>query len=363
MRVAIVTGAKGWRGSVTSFVKVAEGLTARGHEALFLTAQGPVPERLRALGHAVEVLGARNTGPAEVWRLHRFLRTHAIDAIYVDTPRDLRLAAYAGVLRRRPVAYRYNVLARAPRGKFGDRLFARAVNALVVQSAWVDEKVRRDEPWLAARGVVRIPNGFDTDHFRPLPEAGASLRRSLGLGRDTPTILCASVFAPGKRQEFVIEAIRILRARRPEVVLLLAGGDPALAPFRTAAKASGIDIRWLGRPHAEELPAIYAAADVVAQPSEIEGFGNVVGEAMACGRAVILPDIGSGVEVAGEDGVLAPSRDANAWASAIEALLDDPERRVALGQRARQRILREFPLTRMQEAHTAMFESLVASER
>jgi phosphatidylinositol alpha-1,6-mannosyltransferase len=359
MRIAIVMGAKGWRGSVTSFVKVAEGLVHRGHEAHFLTAAGPVPERLRALGHEVVELGAQQTGPREILALHRVLRDRQIDAIYADTPRDLRLSAYAGLLRACPVAYRYNVNARAPRGHLGDKLFARAVGALVVLSQWVEERVTVQEPWLAARPMVRIPNGFDTETFRPDPAGGAAVRARLGLAPEVPTVLCASVFAPGKRQGFLLDALHRLRERHfGRVACLLAGGTEAQAAFREEASASGVEIHWLGRPVPEELPAIYAAADVVAQPSDIESFGNVIGEAMACGRAVVVPDAGAAAEVAGEGAVIAPAADADRWATLIGELLSAPDRRASLGSIARQRIVQEFPVSRMQDAHIALFERL-----
>ena len=355
MRVALVVGAKGWRGSVASFVKVADGLRRHGHHALFLTAEGPVPERLRALGHDVTILGARKSGLREALMLHRILADREVAAIYADTPRDLRLSVYATRLRRLPIAYRYNVNARPPRGDLGDRLIARGVSSLVVLSSWVEERVSVSEPWLAARGIARIPNGFDLVRFAPDPAAGSALRRRLGIPCDRRTVLCASIFAPGKRQELLVEALR--RLERPPL-LMFAGGDESQATFGEAARGSGLEIRWLGRPAPEELPAIYAAADVVAQPSDIESFGNVVGEAMACGRAVVVPDAGAAPEVAGSAAVIARANDPAAWSVAIEELLADPARRTALGAAARERITAEFPIARMQDAHVELFERL-----
>ncbi|MDP9118941.1 MAG: glycosyltransferase family 4 protein, partial [Actinomycetota bacterium] len=308
-------------------------------------------------------LDARNTGPREVLALHRVLRTRGIDAIYADTPRDLRLAAYATLLRRCPIAYRYNTAMKTPRGDFGDLMFARAVGALVTLSAWVEEEVRRREPWLAARPIHRIPNGFDLELLRPVPEQGAVLRARLGLDPGTPTVLCASVFARGKRQEFLLEVLGRLRQQGRPVVCLLAGGTEVQATFRGQAEAFGVEVRWLGRPAPEELPAIYAGADVVAQPCAIETFGNVVGEAMACERAVVVPDAGAAPEVAGDAGVIVPAADVERWAIEIGQLLADPARRSALGRSARERVAGAFPLQRMQGAHVALFERLAAVGR
>lgn len=355
MRVAIVVGAIGWRGSVASFVKVADGLRRHGHQALFLTAEGPVPERLRGLGHDVTVLGARKSGLREALTLHRILADREVTAIYADTPRDLRLSVYATRLRPLPIVYRYNVNTRPPRGDLGDRLIARGISSLVVLSSWVEDRVRVSEPWLAARGIARIPNGFDLERFAPAPEAGRAFRDRQRIPADRPVVLCASIFAGGKRQELLIEALRRLPV---PPLLMLAGGEEGRAPFAAAARESGLEVHWLGLPAPEELPAIYAAADVVAQPSDIESFGNVVGEAMACGRAVVVPDAGAAPEVAGEAAVVAAANDPTAWAAAIAGLLADPARRAALGSAARQRIASEFPISRMQDAHLALFERL-----
>lgn len=87
---------------------------------------------------------------------------------------------------------------------------------------------------------------------------------------------------------------------------------------------------------------LYAESTVAVVPSLYEGFGLPAVEAMACGIPLIVSDGGALPEVAGEGGVVVPAGDAEALATAMSALLDDPVASEALGQRARERGVNEF---------------------
>lgn len=355
--VGFVISSPEWRGSVASFVTVAEGLRNAGHRALFIPAHDSLGAELRARGHEVEVSGAVGTGPADLLRMRRILRRHGVGATYADMPRDLRLAAIAGKGLAR-AAWRFNVNA----GKVPDdlltRLAARWTGTVVVLSEWVAARIRESAPWLTHRPVERIPNGFDLERWRRDPSAAGRVRGRLGIAADRPIILCASMFAQRKRQEFVIEAVERWPAAGPRPVLLLAGGDEAEAPFRDRARASSAEVRFVGRPGAEGLRELYSAADVVAQPAANESFGNVIAEAMCCEAAVLVPAAGAAPEVVGAAGVVLPAEDAGRWARELASLAADPGRRATLGAAARERIARHFPIARMQEAHLHLFERL-----
>ena len=81
------------------------------------------------------------------------------------------------------------------------------------------------------------------------------------------------------------------------------------------------------------MPAIYRGAEVFAFPSEYEGFGFPVLEAMACGTPVVASDASSIPEVVGDAGVLVPPRDVGALAAALEGLLKYPGRATHLRAR------------------------------
>ena len=147
--VALVSSSPGWRGSVVSFAKVAEGLKAAGHRALFVTVHPAVTARLEGEGHVVEQLGAQRTGLRELRGMRAILRRHGVTALYADMPRDLRLAALAGWSVGAATAFRFNVNAGKMKGDLLTRLAARATGAVVVLSEW--SRVRRTRSTTLAR--------------------------------------------------------------------------------------------------------------------------------------------------------------------------------------------------------------------
>jgi glycosyltransferase involved in cell wall biosynthesis len=93
---------------------------------------------------------------------------------------------------------------------------------------------------------------------------------------------------------------------------------------------------FTGHVEGEMLFRAVASADVLVNPSTTEAFGNVNLEAMACGLAVIsaVAPAAEAMIDHGRTGLLVPPRDVGAWADAVEGLICDPSRRVALGRAA-----------------------------
>jgi glycosyltransferase involved in cell wall biosynthesis len=102
-------------------------------------------------------------------------------------------------------------------------------------------------------------------------------------------------------------------------------------------------VRFLGRLEPEALREEYCRATLVVQPSLYEGFGLPAAEALACETPVVATRVGAVEEVVSpEAGALVPPGDPAALADAIQAVLDDPTRRLAMGQAGRARMAAEF---------------------
>jgi glycosyltransferase involved in cell wall biosynthesis len=83
------------------------------------------------------------------------------------------------------------------------------------------------------------------------------------------------------------------------------------------------------------MPAVMNAADIVAAPSIWkEQYGRVVPEAMACGRALVVSDIGAMPELLGDCGVKIPCGNVEALSVALRRLLQDETERMRIGRRA-----------------------------
>ena len=133
--------------------------------------------------------------------------------------------------------------------------------------------------------------GVDQIAFRPQDREAAKQR----LGVSGALVVSAGNLIPLKGHRLLIEAMGAL----PGVTLLIAGRGPEEGALTAQIAAAGLGdrVRLLGPlPHAD-LPALFAAADVMALPSASEGLANVWVEALACGTPVVITDVGGAREV------------------------------------------------------------------
>jgi glycosyltransferase involved in cell wall biosynthesis len=182
-----------------------------------------------------------------------------------------------------------------------------------------------------------IPNGVDMGLFSPAARDVQFLDR-LEVGKERLVILFVgsmdSAHHPKGGVPILLEAVA--RLGDSNIVTLFVGGGDKVGTYAARAAELGLQdhVRFLGPVPNEALPSIYAAADVVVQPSVLfEPFGLVAVEAMACGRPVIvsdLPGVRSVVSDAG-GGLLAAPGDANDLAAKIQSLLANPDLRARLG--------------------------------
>lgn len=169
---------------------------------------------------------------------------------------------------------------------------------------------------LAGEGFQRLgvlARGVDTALFRPDRRSGA-LRAAWGTSDDTPVVLYAGRLAPEKNLPLLEQAFAAIRLVRPEARLLLVGDGPE----RRRLQERHPDGIFAGMRRGEDLAAHYASADIFLFPSLTETFGNVVGEALASGLAVVAFRRAAAAELIrdGENGRLAPEGDSTAFVEA-----------------------------------------------
>jgi glycosyltransferase involved in cell wall biosynthesis len=169
-----------------------------------------------------------------------------------------------------------------------------------------------------------------------------ALRRELGLESGRAVILYASKFEPRKRPDDLLAAYeRLLRmgGRGAQAYLLLVGDGVLRASLEASARAKGLEgVRFPGFRNQTELPALYDLCDVFVLPSTSESWGLVVNEVMATGRAVVVSDaVGCARDlvVDGRNGAIFPLGQVDALASALSAILEDPDRAERMGQASR----------------------------
>ena len=187
--------------------------------------------------------------------------------------------------------------------------------------------------------IQYLPPGVNTQVFRP--GAGTAA------GTDS-YILCVGRFNdPRKSIGVLLDAYaQVATAIGRPVRLVLAGPASPPQSFWQRAATLGLDdrIRYIDRPDAATLLRLYQEASVFALPSDEEGFGMVLLEAMACGVPVVSTRSGGpdGIVADGDDGYLVPRHDAATLASRMGELLLEPARAAEMGRKARLTIERRY---------------------
>lgn len=181
-----------------------------------------------------------------------------------------------------------------------------------------------------AAGLLEGRLGVDRARITTTPlgapawAAAARARRGASLGH---SLLFLGTLEPRKNLGLVLDAyVHLLERGRPVPPLVVAGhagsaGDAWQARAQHPPLAG--HVTFTGYVDAVRREALYAEARALVVPSLDEGFGLPALEAMACGVPVIAAPVGALPDVVGDAGLLAPLHSAEAWADAIEAVLDD----------------------------------------
>jgi phosphatidylinositol alpha-mannosyltransferase len=174
-----------------------------------------------------------------------------------------------------------------------------------------------------------IPNGVSTSFFHPnhrMPADPAQL---------TPRLLFLARLESRNALGTVLRAMPRILERYPATELVVVGDGPQRNQFHRQARPLGDRVRFAGEVH-RERPDFYASADLFLCPTTRASFGVTLIESMASGTPLIASDIIGFREViaGGEEAVLVPPDDPDAWARTTIELLANPERRLRMRKAA-----------------------------
>ncbi|MBM0741163.1 glycosyltransferase family 1 protein [Phormidium sp. CLA17] len=206
---------------------------------------------------------------------------------------------------------------------------------------------------VSSKGMIDIiPCGTDISHFGSISRQDA--RKTLGIAADEKVVLYVGRFDPRKGIETLVRAMGRSSLRDSGKLRLIIGGGsrPGESDGRERERIESIVAElglaefteFPGRLSPSILPIYYGAADVSVVPSHYEPFGLVAIEAMACRIPVVASDVG-GLQFtvrSEETGLLAPPKDDEAFAAAIDRILTNPEWQFQLGQQARLHVEEKF---------------------
>lgn len=193
------------------------------------------------------------------------------------------------------------------------------------------------------RNFLVVPNGVDTDRYRPDPEARRQVRADLNLSDGDFAVGTTARVDPMKDYPNLLAAL----GRTSGVFGVIAGRGTENLPDQK-------DLMRLGE--RDDIPRLLNGLDVFVSSSAFgEGFSNSLAEAMATGLPVIATDVGDSALIVRDCGLMVPPSDTEALVNAIEELRDDPDRRARLGRAARERVEAEFGIAQAVHAFEVLY--------
>jgi N-acetyl-alpha-D-glucosaminyl L-malate synthase BshA len=192
----------------------------------------------------------------------------------------------------------------------------------------------------ATRDLLGLDRPIDVIHnfFTPRQprRSRAMVRHELGLGDEVMVLHCSNL-RPLKRVDLLLETAARIRPRDAFKLVILAGED--FGPFANDVYRLGLEGRVIVVERVHDIEDYMQAADVGLITSETESFCLSILEAMCFACPSVATHVGGIPEVVddGTTGILVPFGDTAQLAHAVEGLIKDPVRRVALGRAARER--------------------------
>jgi glycosyltransferase involved in cell wall biosynthesis len=290
-------------------------------------------------------------GPAALVRLYRRLQDQPVDLLMLLTVVPNIWGRGLGRLARVPVIVGNCRGGGAPRRQHERWLWPLA-HHIICNSGALKRVLTRRGGVPEARVTV-IPNGVDTDYFRPLP----------GTPQPYPAVVLSVVrMVPDKDPETLVRAFALTAPAFPRAQLWLVGEGPLLPGVRRLAEATLAPGSFRFIPPQADLRPLFRQAGLLALSSRTEALPNVVLEAMAAGLPVAATAVGGVPELVApaRTGWLADPGDAPGLAAVMSRLLADPEQCRAFGRAGRERALRDFSLQTMTRHYEDVLDRLLA---
>lgn len=306
-----------------------------------------------ALG--VRVIPLARRGKADFTRLfelRRIIRAEKYDLVHlwIDNVPGIyaHLAVFAAGHQRFITGERADIYSQPAWYRRFKQVALRRVKRVVCNSKTAEQTLVRE-------GIARhdqadyIPNGIELERFSAARQPNDAL-----------TVGMVGSLTSVKNPELFVRAAAKVIEEHPTVRFMHIGKGPLMDDMHTLARELEIDdsITFYGQ--RDDVSALLGRMDIFALTSTSEGMPNAVMEAMAAGLPVVATDVGDCRELItdGENGLIVPTGDVNALASALIRLIEDAELRRRMGRRSHERI-QAFDVGRMAQHYQAVYEQVM----
>lgn len=206
-----------------------------------------------------------------------------------------------------------------------------------------------------------IPHGIDPIEYSPNND-GSKIRAKFGIEEDDKVIGFVGRLVPLKGVKYLLDAIKMINKKIDNVKVLIVGDGPQKRELEALVRKNlKQNVIFTGFISKENLPHVYPAFDIFTLPSLTEGLSNTLLEAMACGKPIITTFVGGNSELVehGKTGLLVQPKSSEELAEKILDLLIDSNKRVQMGQRGRDKILKHYTWEKIVPMYKRVYEQIL----
>jgi glycosyltransferase involved in cell wall biosynthesis len=213
------------------------------------------------------------------------------------------------------------------------------------------------EEGISPQHISRIPNGIDTDYFRPPQlEERQALRVQYGCGPHDVILLYMGRLIFRKRVDLLLRAFAKLEPMSEAQCIVVGGGEEAESLEALALELKlGSRVRFIGP--VDNVRDFYWLSDVFVLPSRFEGLPVALLESMACGMAVLVTRSPGNLQAVkdGINGLTCDIDDLDALSQRLRALVRDAQLRRELGLEARSSTVGQYSMMAVSKAHLGVY--------
>jgi glycosyltransferase involved in cell wall biosynthesis len=297
--------------------------------------------------------------PGALRRLRQRLREHRAEVLHSHNA----MAHYYGVLasvgmRLARINTRHGMGTLL--GNWRQQLLYRLAMHLTDRACFVCNAARQrfiQDGLAPAEKSALVYNGIDTEKFTGGGRPGA-LHQLLDIAPSARLLVSVGRLNPAKNHPLLVEAFARLAARYPDLHLVLIGDGAGMSALKDLRHHHDLQERIHLPGARDDVPALLADAELFVLSSLTEGFSLSLLEAGAAGLPVVTTDVGGNGEIIAdhERGLLVPSADATALATAIAVLLDAPAQAASFAGALQQWVLDHCTLSVMAASYTQIYQ-------
>jgi glycosyltransferase involved in cell wall biosynthesis len=227
------------------------------------------------------------------------------------------------------------------------------------------EKILREKFSVKKEKIYKVFNGIDINLFKPIQNSSILDKYCITNER---VVLCVARIVVDKGIQNLVRAMPLILKEVPNAKLMIVGDGSYMPTIRRLVKKYDLEehVVFIGFAKFKELPYYFSACDVFVNPTiRQNGYDLTILEAMACGKPVVVSNIGSVPTVIEHNfgGILVPPGDINTLSKKIVEVLKDKKLASRLGNAARKKVVKRFSLNKMVENTTTVYEDVIRKHK